>query len=225
MSDSSQAFATASIHAFSHRPSRPANAVPRYGTGLALVVAVHAGAFIAFGSGLDIGSIEPQLPPIIARVVTPPPAIDPTPLDHRRPDLTDVSIRTIDAPEPIIVDYAEPPATPTGAAAPRSATPPTESSGMQVREARSDPRHPLTQPAYPAQSRRLGEQGRVELLVYVQPDGRVSAAQVATSSGFERLDDAAVREAVRAWRMLPHTVDGAAVGSWCRVAIAFRLKD
>ena len=51
-------------------------------------------------------------------------------------------------------------------------------------------------PTYPPASRRAGEQGTVRLKVLVDTNGRPSNVAVAQSSGFPRLDEAAV-EAVR----------------------------
>lgn len=55
---------------------------------------------------------------------------------------------------------------------------------------------------YPAQSRRLGEMGVVEVRTELDTEGRVIAARVLRSSGMIRLDDAAV-EAMRAVRCSP----------------------
>lgn len=57
-------------------------------------------------------------------------------------------------------------------------------------------------PIYPSMSRRLGEQGKVMLEVHVQPDGSASKVSLAKSSGFPRLDEAAV-DAVKRWRFVP----------------------
>jgi TonB family protein len=65
----------------------------------------------------------------------------------------------------------------------------------------------------------------VQLLMFVLPNGRVGEARVAVSSGFPRLDEAAVHEALRSWRFLPDSVDGVATGSWNRIGITFRLKN
>jgi len=62
-------------------------------------------------------------------------------------------------------------------------------------------------PEYPRLSRRLWEQGSVELRVRVLADGSVGDVTVLSSSGFERLDRAAV-EGVRAWRFRAATQDG-----------------
>jgi protein TonB len=79
-------------------------------------------------------------------------------------------------------------------------------------------------PAYPAASRRLGEQGTVLLRVQVMRNGRPQAIEVLAGSGSPRLDRAAT-EAVRRWRFVPATQQGRPVDSWLRVPIVFRLED
>jgi len=65
-------------------------------------------------------------------------------------------------------------------------------------------------PPYPTVSRRLGETGKVVLRVELDETGRVSAAKVVTSSGYPRLDEAALAT-VRTWRCQPAQRDGQAV--------------
>jgi len=65
-------------------------------------------------------------------------------------------------------------------------------------------------PGYPSLSRRLGEQGRVVLLVELDAVGRVAAARVKESSGFVRLDEAGLA-AVRQWHCNPLSQHGEAV--------------
>lgn len=62
-------------------------------------------------------------------------------------------------------------------------------------------------PAYPAQSRRLGETGVVLLRVELSETGNVVLARVDRSSGYHRLDEAALA-AVRTWRCTPATRNG-----------------
>lgn len=78
-------------------------------------------------------------------------------------------------------------------------------------------------PGYPVESRRKREQGIVELLVIVGLDGRVEAISVSRSSGFERLDKAALG-AVRKWRWSPTVRDGAATKVRGTVEIPFVLQ-
>ena len=89
----------------------------------------------------------------------------------------------------------------------------------------SDPRRPLTQPEYPPSSRRAGEAGTVILEVYVLENGRVGDARVKQSSGFPSLDEAAVREVKRSWRLVPGTENGKPVPMWGQFAVTFKLTD
>ena len=57
-------------------------------------------------------------------------------------------------------------------------------------------------PKYPIESRRKREQGTVVLTVLLNVDGGVADVGVARSSGFQRLDKAAL-DAVRRWRWSP----------------------
>lgn len=67
-----------------------------------------------------------------------------------------------------------------------------------------------TAPNYPLLSRRMNETGIALLQVELDPQGRVSSAVVATSSGSARLDAAALA-AVRSWRCNPAQRNGQAV--------------
>ena len=77
--------------------------------------------------------------------------------------------------------------------------------------------------AYPALSRRLGEEGTVRLRVRVGADGQALMVRLAESSGFARLDDSA-REAVAHWRFVPARRGQEAIESEIIVPVIFRLK-
>lgn len=78
-------------------------------------------------------------------------------------------------------------------------------------------------PPYPPLSRRLGEQGTVMLRVRIEPDGTASAAEVRTSSGYERLDQAALQAVLR-WRFVPGTRNGVPEAMWFLIPIRFVLE-
>jgi protein TonB len=78
-------------------------------------------------------------------------------------------------------------------------------------------------PAYPALSRRMGEEGRVVLRVHVSEDGMPTQVQLKTSSKYARLDEAAL-EAVRRWRFVPARRADAPVAAWVLVPISFSLR-
>ncbi len=77
-------------------------------------------------------------------------------------------------------------------------------------------------PIYPSQSRRLGEEGTVVLDVTVGTDGRVQHIAIHSSSGHDRLDQAALR-AVRKWRWQPLIRNGVATAVNGLVEIPFIL--
>ena len=79
-------------------------------------------------------------------------------------------------------------------------------------------------PIYPRLSERRNEQGTVILHVLVGVDGRVREVSLKSSSGFERLDQAA-REAVLAWTFVPGKRNGAAVEMTVDVPIRFKPSE
>jgi len=81
-----------------------------------------------------------------------------------------------------------------------------------------------TKPIYPPVAQRLGETGIVVLRVELDETGRVSATEVITSSGFKRLDAAALA-AVRTWRCQPAQRDGQAVRSVATQQFKFTWEE
>lgn len=75
---------------------------------------------------------------------------------------------------------------------------------------------------YPRASERRREQGRVIVRVLISPQGAVMDASVLTSSGFERLDDAAVK-AARGARFKPYTENGIAYKALADIPFDFVL--
>jgi len=80
-----------------------------------------------------------------------------------------------------------------------------------------------TPPKYPALSQRAGESGQVVLRVELASDGRVDAARIATSSGYKRLDEAALN-AVKSWRCDPPLRDGQPVRAVALQPFKFNLE-
>ncbi len=77
-------------------------------------------------------------------------------------------------------------------------------------------------PVYPRMSRRLGEQGTVVVRVLISAEGRAEKAEVRTSSGYSRLDDAAL-DTVQRWRYMPGKRGGVPEAMWFNVPIRFVL--
>lgn len=118
------------------------------------------------------------------------------------------------------------PAAPAGSPGPKpvsEAGPRAEDGPVQLPLSRaSGLDNPL--PVYPELSRRLGEEGVVRLAVLILADGRVAEVSVARSSGFPRLDAAAVA-AVRRWHYLPARRNGEPVAWRHTQPVAFSLND
>lgn len=77
-------------------------------------------------------------------------------------------------------------------------------------------------PDYPRMSQRRGEQGRVVVRVLISPEGRVTQATVRSTSGHQRLDDAALK-AVRSARFKPYTENGRAYQAQADIPFDFVL--
>jgi len=138
------------------------------------------------------------LPVIAAPAEIPSPVMAPSPPLESAPPVT---------PQPVA------PAAPVAAPAPVPFTPPV----FNADYLHNPP------PAYPPLSRRLGEEGRVILRVLVNPSGRAGEVQIRTSSGHERLDEAA-RGTVRAWKFVPAKRGEEPVSAWVLIPISFRLE-
>lgn len=78
-------------------------------------------------------------------------------------------------------------------------------------------------PRYPYASRRNREEGTVMLKVLVTPDGLAGEVKINQSSGFERLDAAAI-QTIRKWRFVPARQAGKAIAAWVLVPIDFYLS-
>jgi TonB family protein len=77
-------------------------------------------------------------------------------------------------------------------------------------------------PQYPIESVRAGEEGGTVLQVLVNEKGQASDIRVARSSGYDRLDQAAVT-AVSAWKFAPSTQGALAVPAWGELELRFNL--
>ncbi|RKE37889.1 protein TonB [Paraburkholderia sp. BL23I1N1] len=77
-------------------------------------------------------------------------------------------------------------------------------------------------PAYPGVAQQRGWQGTVMLKVHVLASGRPDHVGLASSSGHESLDEAAL-EAVTNWRFAPARRGALPVDGWVQVPIEFKL--
>lgn len=83
---------------------------------------------------------------------------------------------------------------------------------------------PDTEVFYPSFSKRIGEEGNVEMRIQIDETGSVQSVQVVTSSGSPRLDKAASELAARV-RFKPHTQNGTPIKVTAKIGVRFKLKD
>ena len=77
---------------------------------------------------------------------------------------------------------------------------------------------------YPRMSVKLNEHGRVLINVYIGTDGQAQKAEVKNSSGYTRLDQAALAFAL-GQRFVPGKVGGVPEAMWYTVPVKFGFND
>jgi protein TonB len=210
-----------------------------HAAGLTLVMALHAAALY--------GLMQHRLIPLPDKVETlfvnfiqppePPKPVLPKPEPPEPPK--QVKLERPRPPEPHPHLVVEAPAAPTDFVMPPPPPPPPQpAQGVEAPPAPPLPKlaGPVslsgelslacptrTAPSYPALSRRLGEEGKVVLRVELDMDGRVDSARVTASSGYKRLDEAAL-SAVRNWRCNPPLRDGQPVRAVALQPFQFNLE-
>jgi len=78
-------------------------------------------------------------------------------------------------------------------------------------------------PDYPPRARRLGLEGEVLIRTRVLSNGEPDELVLAQSSGYELLDQAAMK-AVRKWRFHPARRSDERIASWVEIPVRFRLE-
>ena len=217
--------------------------IARVRTGLRLAL---AGSLALHGVAVawmlrDQTPLPPELAPLVqvALIEAPPPTASPEPPAQPPPQPlapppVPVAVRAPEGraePAPKAQHPARPESRETRAEATETSPPEGEPVAVPASPARASVTAPVYQadylknppPPYPRLSRRLREEGEVELRVRVSPAGQPVAVELARSSGSGRLDEAA-RQAVRDWRFEPARRGGQAVEAWVRVPILFKLE-
>lgn len=163
---------------------------------------------------------EPEPPPVAEPPPPPKPKPKPKPKPQPKPVAPKPQIKVKSVPAPVK------PSTPVGqdakTAAPASAqasAPPTDKPRM-VSTVDYLGKRPV--PVYPRASQRRSEQGRVVVRVLISPQGTVLNVSVRSSSGFERLDEAALK-AARSARFRPYTENGIAYRAMADLPFDFVL--
>ncbi len=204
------------------------------------MVLLHVGIIYAISSGLLTRAVELVVPVVIlAELIEPPaPKIATPPSPPPPPQPVKKAITkapSVVAPLPMaIIDPTPAPNAPTGSLAPQPAAAPIASPVAAAPVAAPAP--PAVQlpssdadylqnprPPYPAISRRLNEQGKTTVRVLIGIDGQPQRAEISKTSGFTRLDDAAMATVMR-WRFVPGKRGGVAEAMWFNVPINWVLE-
>ncbi|ALE54276.1 energy transducer TonB [Paraburkholderia sp. RL17-368-BIF-A] len=224
---------------------------PRVLTATALVATVHV-ALLAVILTLRHDPVQPALesrvmtaqllppapvaaPAAVQSVAPPPPT--PTPPVHSKPKVqpkptpkpTPAPLREAPAPSPVTVAPPEPAAPAAPAAPPTPAAPAAPAIGRQTMEI-SAPKNVshldcnIAKPDYPALSRRRGETGTAYVKFVVGLTGKLENIELKKSSGFSRLDDAALA-AAHASACKPYLEDGQPIRAAYTQPYNFNLED
>jgi protein TonB len=188
-------------------------------TGLIIVVVFHVLLIWGLAAGLDRNVVKNAIEILKADVKEeeikkeelpppPPPDVKPPPPDFVPPPSLDF---VPDAPAPAAIQNVQ--KTERKVEAPVNQT-----------KAKPGPKG-LSRPEYPAASIRLGEAGTTGLNLYIGEDGKVSDAQVSSSSGSERLDEAAKKHAIRSWKFVPCMVGDKPVACWHPIKFTWKIED
>jgi protein TonB len=205
------------------RQRAPKNHMP----GIAFVIFLHILIIWAMVSGLARKAVEfvakPLETKLIAEVTKPPENLPPPP----PPKMAAPPPPFIPPPE-INVQVAVTPS-PAAISAVTTTAPPPGPAPVAVAETKAPVRTPpvvqaksCQPPEYPSASRRLGETGIVMLNFLIDVEGKVVESRVDSSSGVERLDEAA-RKALSLCRFTPGAVDGKPEQSWHKLKYVWKL--
>jgi len=206
-------------------------AAPRFSAAaIAGIAAAHVGVFALLAS-LDVIPLPAPLATLMVHIV--PPATRPNP-EITPPRPQPVEHKPLPRPTPVprsraptLAAQTEAPSPATEAPAIKEAPPPAApapSAPAAITQARFDADYLQNPPpAYPPLSRRIGEEGKVVLRVFVEPSGRPSQIEIKTSSGSLRLDQAA-QEAVWRWKFVSARRGDEVIGAWVLVPIVFNLR-
>lgn len=203
----------------------------RYGLPLLLVSAVHVAALAGLWRSAPARPAAPPMTEVMLLSLSPqptpatpsPPQAVPKPVARPEP-------KTVSKPEPTPVLPTPPaPFTPPSlpVAAPSPAAPATAPSNSEavITPPRLDASYRGNiAPPYPSLSKRLGEAGTVLLHILVKEDGMVGEVRLNKSSGFSRLDQAAI-ETVKRWKLIPARRGSEPFAAWYNLPINFNLEN
>jgi periplasmic protein TonB len=187
---------------------------------LTAVIGIHVAIIYLLAVSMGVVDAPKFVQPIEAVFIPEPSQPEPE-MPQVKPELAELAEPTEQPPPEIQFDDVVVPPAENAMPASNNAVVATEAIGTTSQELKASTR---IEPTYPPASRRAGEAGTVRLKVLVDESGRPKDVQVAQSSGFSRLDEAA-KQAVRRWKFVAATDGSKAISVWTQVSISFRLTD
>ncbi|KKC26926.1 energy transducer TonB [Sphingomonas sp. SRS2] len=172
------------------------------------ILLVHVAAFYALLK-FDVIEIAPKKKALVVDLIAEPPA-PPAEKPEPQPVLIEKVQPVVIAPPPIVQAPAPPPpinVTTTPPPPPKPVATPAPPAGPVMVGNLDERLLEGKPPRYPFESRRKHEEGTVVVRLLIGTDGRVAQISIVQSSGFERLDQAAL-QAIRGWRWQPIMRDG-----------------
>lgn len=196
--------------------------------GIAVAVGMHAAILAALLSYAPARQALIEFAPIMVSMVQP--QHETQELPKPRPVVQQPVKKPDPKPQPLLA-INEPAAAPSPIAAPAPTPQPAEPVAAQPTPpaAVTPPQFNADYlnnpaPSYPSLSRRLGEEGRVMLRVFVDERGLPARIEMRSSSGHDRLDQVAL-ETVKQWKFVPARRGDQAVSAWVLVPISFSLRS
>jgi periplasmic protein TonB len=176
---------------------------------------------------------DPEPEPVIPPTPEPPPEPTPAPVSEPAaietptpPVITQPTAKAVKKPQPPAKKPSTTRPKPQPSPAITGGTRPGVAAGLTAKKVgpntsirvRNNPA-----PTYPAAARQARQEGTVTLDVQVSAAGAPVSVNLAKSSGFTALDQAAIT-AVRRWSFTPATVAGTATSGRVRVPVRFKLS-
>lgn len=202
------------------------------------VVGLHVAFIWALQSGLLMRAAEIIIPAEVLTQFIEPPAPKVEPVAPKPPEPVKKPVVKTAAPPPMPLAVADPtpspnapvgvttpaPPVPPAPPAPAPAAPPAAPAAPSMQLPSSDASYLQNpKPPYPPISRRLNEQGKSIIRVLIGIDGSPQKAEITKSSGYDRLDQAAMTTVMR-WRYVPGKRNGVPEEMWFNVPINWVLE-
>ena len=192
-------------------------------TGLTVVVAFHVLLVYALINGLAKKIIEVVQAPLETKIIE---EVKKPPPDKPPPPPPKMALPPPPFIPPVEVHINAPPS-PSAITAVSVVKPPVEAPVHRPAPSRTPAvvdASKCAKPEYPPASIRASETGLVVLQFLIGADGSVIDSKVERSSGFRRLDDAAIR-GLSLCKFKAGTEEGKAVQSWARIEYLWKLDE